>query len=208
MLSGTATNLCEVPPKDRVDCGYPEISSEQCTNRGCCFDSSIHGVPWCFKPLQDTGKPSHVQGILLGSPEATHAPAGPPTPWLSTGGGLSRRSHAQGRQRPGAVPCCPFAKGFVLTLKAVVWEKVFTVKVLRVYVLLVEKLAWRGVENAQVREAGPVLEATFSNRSTVVRDVLLVGYIVAAPAPSRGASPHPPPSPSPPPPGGHPHPSQ
>ncbi|CAD7693688.1 unnamed protein product [Nyctereutes procyonoides] len=51
---GLATNLCEVPPKDRVDCGYPEITSEQCVNRGCCFDSSIHGVPWCFKPLQDT----------------------------------------------------------------------------------------------------------------------------------------------------------
>lgn len=83
VLSGTATNLCEVPAKDRVDCGYPEISSEQCTNRGCCFDSSIHGVPWCFKPLQDTGKPSRAHSILPGSPEAMHTPAGPSAPWLS-----------------------------------------------------------------------------------------------------------------------------
>lgn len=62
-----------------MDCGYPEISSEQCTNRGCCFDSSIHGVPWCFKPLQDTGKPSRAHSILPGSPEAMHTPAGPPS---------------------------------------------------------------------------------------------------------------------------------
>ncbi|XP_006748189.1 trefoil factor 3 [Leptonychotes weddellii] len=51
---GLSSNLCEVPAKDRVDCGYPNITPEQCTGRGCCFDSSTHGVPWCFKPLQDT----------------------------------------------------------------------------------------------------------------------------------------------------------
>lgn len=93
---GTATNLCEVSPKDRVDCGYPEITSEQCNNRGCCFDSSIPGVIWCFKPLQDTGEPPRLPGILPGSPEATHVRAGHPTPWLSIGGGLSQRSRAQG----------------------------------------------------------------------------------------------------------------
>ncbi|XP_029796488.1 trefoil factor 3 [Suricata suricatta] len=51
---GLSDNLCAVPAKNRVDCGYPDINHEQCNNRGCCFDSSIHGVPWCFKPLQDT----------------------------------------------------------------------------------------------------------------------------------------------------------
>uniref|UniRef100_A0A8C8XNH4 Trefoil factor 3 n=1 Tax=Panthera leo TaxID=9689 RepID=A0A8C8XNH4_PANLE len=45
-------NLCAVPAKNRVDCGYPQISPEQCVNRGCCFDSSIPEVPWCFKPLR------------------------------------------------------------------------------------------------------------------------------------------------------------
>uniref|UniRef100_A0A8C2RX74 Trefoil factor 3 n=1 Tax=Capra hircus TaxID=9925 RepID=A0A8C2RX74_CAPHI len=50
---GWAANQCAVPAKDRVDCGYPEVTPEQCNNRGCCFDSSIPGVPWCFKPLQE-----------------------------------------------------------------------------------------------------------------------------------------------------------
>uniref|UniRef100_A0A671E047 Trefoil factor 3 n=1 Tax=Rhinolophus ferrumequinum TaxID=59479 RepID=A0A671E047_RHIFE len=51
-LSGTAENQCAVPAKDRVDCGYPQVTAEQCNSRGCCFDSSIPGVPWCFKPLE------------------------------------------------------------------------------------------------------------------------------------------------------------
>ncbi|XP_068401890.1 trefoil factor 3 [Eschrichtius robustus] len=51
---GLSPNQCKVPAKERVDCGYPEVTSEQCNNRGCCFDSSIFGVPWCFKPLQET----------------------------------------------------------------------------------------------------------------------------------------------------------
>ncbi|XP_007493236.3 trefoil factor 3 [Monodelphis domestica] len=50
---GLSDNQCAVPAKDRVDCGYPEVTAEQCNNRGCCFDSSIPEVPWCFKPLQD-----------------------------------------------------------------------------------------------------------------------------------------------------------
>ncbi|XP_069328360.1 trefoil factor 3 [Eulemur rufifrons] len=51
---GLSANQCVVPAKDRVDCGYPEITQEQCNSRGCCFDSSIPEVPWCFKPLQET----------------------------------------------------------------------------------------------------------------------------------------------------------
>ncbi|XP_059865759.1 trefoil factor 3 isoform X1 [Delphinus delphis] len=50
---GLSPNQCMVPAKDRVDCAYPDVTAEQCTNRGCCFDSSILGVPWCFKPLQE-----------------------------------------------------------------------------------------------------------------------------------------------------------
>lgn len=42
-----------MPAKDRVDCGYPDVTAEQCNSRGCCFDSSIFEVPWCFKPLQE-----------------------------------------------------------------------------------------------------------------------------------------------------------
>ncbi|CAO2608621.1 Trefoil factor 3 [Lemmus lemmus] len=45
-----------VPAKVRVDCGYPSVTKEECNNRGCCFDSSIRNVPWCFKPLKEAGK--------------------------------------------------------------------------------------------------------------------------------------------------------
>ncbi|XP_034380824.1 trefoil factor 3 [Arvicanthis niloticus] len=51
---GLSPSQCMVPAKDRVDCGYPTVTAEQCNNRGCCFDSSIPNVPWCFKPLQET----------------------------------------------------------------------------------------------------------------------------------------------------------
>ncbi|KAM4887030.1 trefoil factor 3 [Thomomys bottae] len=51
---GLSASQCQVPAKERVDCGYPEVTKEQCNNRGCCFDSSIRDVPWCFKPLQET----------------------------------------------------------------------------------------------------------------------------------------------------------
>ncbi|XP_044525172.1 trefoil factor 3 [Gracilinanus agilis] len=51
---GLSANQCAIPANDRVDCGYPEVTAEQCNKRGCCFDSSIPEVPWCFKPLQDT----------------------------------------------------------------------------------------------------------------------------------------------------------
>uniref|UniRef100_UPI0012E0C49C Trefoil factor 3 n=1 Tax=Homo sapiens TaxID=9606 RepID=UPI0012E0C49C len=50
---GLSANQCAVPAKDRVDCGYPHVTPKECNNRGCCFDSRIPGVPWCFKPLQE-----------------------------------------------------------------------------------------------------------------------------------------------------------
>ncbi|XP_036732791.1 trefoil factor 3 [Manis pentadactyla] len=50
---GLSANQCAMPAKDRVDCGYPDVTAEQCNSRGCCFDSSIFEVPWCFKPLQE-----------------------------------------------------------------------------------------------------------------------------------------------------------
>ncbi|XP_025026685.1 putative gastrointestinal growth factor xP4 [Python bivittatus] len=41
---------CQVQPSTRMNCGYPYISAQECYNRGCCFDSSIVGVIWCFFP--------------------------------------------------------------------------------------------------------------------------------------------------------------
>ncbi|PFX29063.1 integumentary mucin C.1-like [Stylophora pistillata] len=38
-----------IPPPKRRDCGYPGIQREKCENdRGCCFDHTVRGVPWCF----------------------------------------------------------------------------------------------------------------------------------------------------------------
>ncbi|XP_067401091.1 integumentary mucin C.1-like [Emydura macquarii macquarii] len=41
---------CALQPNARVNCGYPYISAQECSNRGCCFDDSIDGVIWCFFP--------------------------------------------------------------------------------------------------------------------------------------------------------------
>ncbi|KAG8518589.1 Trefoil factor 2 [Galemys pyrenaicus] len=38
-------------PRSRTNCGFPGITSDQCFQAGCCFDSSVPGVPWCFDPL-------------------------------------------------------------------------------------------------------------------------------------------------------------
>ncbi|KAI4578763.1 hypothetical protein MJT46_000131 [Ovis ammon polii x Ovis aries] len=65
---GLSANQCAVPAKDRVDCGYPEVTPEQCNNRGCCFDSSIPGVPWCFKPLQEADSQQHLPHSSLLTP--------------------------------------------------------------------------------------------------------------------------------------------
>ncbi|CAO2608619.1 Trefoil factor 2 [Lemmus lemmus] len=38
-------------PDNRQNCGFPGITSDECFNNGCCFDSSVRDVPWCFHPL-------------------------------------------------------------------------------------------------------------------------------------------------------------
>ncbi|XP_062030742.1 trefoil factor 2 [Lepus europaeus] len=47
----SACRCSRLEPKNRKNCGYPGITSEQCFEGGCCFDSSVLGVPWCFHPL-------------------------------------------------------------------------------------------------------------------------------------------------------------
>lgn len=114
-LSGTAESQCAIPGTDRVDCGYPEVTPEDCKSRGCCFDSSIPEVPWCFKPLQDTGKP----GLRV----HTGAWAGHPVRWPSVDRGLSQRLRAQGSRPLAAAPCCPAAERFVQNTKAIVSKR-------------------------------------------------------------------------------------
>ncbi|XP_069492310.1 putative gastrointestinal growth factor xP4 [Ambystoma mexicanum] len=50
---GAQTNFyrCGVEAKSRSNCGYSGISSEECVQNGCCFDSSQPDSIWCFSPL-------------------------------------------------------------------------------------------------------------------------------------------------------------
>ncbi|KAG9466046.1 trefoil factor 3-like [Eleutherodactylus coqui] len=41
---------CNVDSKARTDCGFRGIPQADCNSRGCCFDSSIPEVIWCFYP--------------------------------------------------------------------------------------------------------------------------------------------------------------
>ncbi|XP_028623671.1 trefoil factor 1 [Grammomys surdaster] len=50
-LAQDQEETCTVTPKERSNCGFPGVTAEQCKERGCCFDDSIRGFPWCFKPV-------------------------------------------------------------------------------------------------------------------------------------------------------------
>ncbi|XP_077968243.1 uncharacterized protein LOC144422198 isoform X1 [Styela clava] len=46
LLGITASQECDVD--NRVDCGFVSITQDNCIERGCCFDNSTYGIPWCF----------------------------------------------------------------------------------------------------------------------------------------------------------------
>uniref|UniRef100_F6QHI0 Trefoil factor 2 n=1 Tax=Equus caballus TaxID=9796 RepID=F6QHI0_HORSE len=50
-LSAAPCRCSRIEPNERDNCGFPGITSDQCFASGCCFNSSIRGVPWCFTPL-------------------------------------------------------------------------------------------------------------------------------------------------------------
>ncbi|KAL9955746.1 hypothetical protein ACROYT_G037114 [Oculina patagonica] len=44
-------NCDGIDPQKRVDCGYFGIQRDECvTTRHCCYDDTVPGVPWCFRP--------------------------------------------------------------------------------------------------------------------------------------------------------------
>ncbi|KFP17795.1 Trefoil factor 2, partial [Egretta garzetta] len=43
---------CKLGSRERQNCGYPGITAAECRTAGCCFDSSVPGVPWCFVPKE------------------------------------------------------------------------------------------------------------------------------------------------------------
>ncbi|XP_010634780.1 trefoil factor 2 isoform X1 [Fukomys damarensis] len=54
LVGGEKPSPCQcsrLKVSNRKNCGYLHISRDQCFEKGCCFNSSIPGVPWCFYPL-------------------------------------------------------------------------------------------------------------------------------------------------------------
>lgn len=38
-------------PRSRINCGFPGVTQFQCREKGCCFDDTVIGYPWCFHPV-------------------------------------------------------------------------------------------------------------------------------------------------------------
>lgn len=38
-----------IKPADRQECGFPGIGRQDCIDHGCCYNSSLEGVRWCFR---------------------------------------------------------------------------------------------------------------------------------------------------------------
>jgi len=57
VAESSAKKTCgSILPQQRVDCGHPGITHDECTDRGCCWDTNVRDVPWCFDPT--TQKPA------------------------------------------------------------------------------------------------------------------------------------------------------
>lgn len=63
---------CKVPGNERVDCGWPGITQEECEAGDCCFDSSTAGTVWCFNKRRFSG----LTAIVLKSSRLTQAKNG------------------------------------------------------------------------------------------------------------------------------------
>ncbi|KAL1771909.1 trefoil factor 2 [Sigmodon hispidus] len=66
LVEGQKPSACQcsrMTPSNRKNCGFPGISEEQCFDLGCCFDSSIGGVPWCFHPLSEQASEQCVMEV-------------------------------------------------------------------------------------------------------------------------------------------------
>uniref|UniRef100_A0A8P0P6U8 Trefoil factor 2 n=1 Tax=Canis lupus familiaris TaxID=9615 RepID=A0A8P0P6U8_CANLF len=51
----SACQCSRIEASHRKNCGFPGISAAECFNTGCCFDSRVPNVPWCFHPLPKQG---------------------------------------------------------------------------------------------------------------------------------------------------------
>ncbi|XP_031203747.1 trefoil factor 1 isoform X2 [Mastomys coucha] len=49
-LAQSQEETCTMAPRERMNCGFPGVTPQQCKERGCCFDDTVRGFPWCFHP--------------------------------------------------------------------------------------------------------------------------------------------------------------
>ena len=63
----TTDHKCHgIAPSERVECGFYGITRETCeSTRGCCYDSSVSGVPHCFHGKSKPGKFPLVRQSLI-----------------------------------------------------------------------------------------------------------------------------------------------
>ncbi|XP_008575136.1 PREDICTED: trefoil factor 1 [Galeopterus variegatus] len=61
-LAEDQTELCDVSPRERVNCGYPGVTASDCEKKGCCFDDTVSGYPWCFYTTKSTSEAGTVRG--------------------------------------------------------------------------------------------------------------------------------------------------
>ena len=47
--SVAAGATCGILPQERVNCGHNGIWKSACESKGCCWDTTVRDVPWCFK---------------------------------------------------------------------------------------------------------------------------------------------------------------
>lgn len=48
LVAHILSETCQVEPHQRRNCGHPGITAKECKEKGCCFDNTVRGVPWCF----------------------------------------------------------------------------------------------------------------------------------------------------------------
>lgn len=54
-VTGTYGTCKDILPSERINCGSPGMGEQECKTKGCLFDNSVPGVPWCY---QKPGKPA------------------------------------------------------------------------------------------------------------------------------------------------------
>ncbi|XP_051008463.1 trefoil factor 1-like [Acomys russatus] len=82
-LAQEQAETCTMNPRERINCGFPGVTAQQCKDKGCCFDNTVRGFPWCFhplaiqEPLEDPA--AHVAHSPVSSLARTLIPAKRPT---------------------------------------------------------------------------------------------------------------------------------